>query len=80
MNRYESILLDKMVDIERTRLALVENNVLPAQDKQANDGFVSDVLLLLDCICEFREPPRALDVADGYGVLATVDERGEVIA
>ena len=80
MNRYESILLDKMVDIERTRLALGENNVLPAQDKQANDEFVSDVLLLLDCICDFREPPRALDVADGYGALATVDERGEVIA
>ena len=78
MNRYEAILLDKMVDIERTRLALGENNVLPAQDKQANDGFVSDILLLLDCICEFREPPRALDVADGYG--AMVDERGEVVA
>ena len=75
MNRYESILLDKMVDI---------NNKF--RDDIAANGFstiafeaaCAKLLLLLDCICDFREPPRALDVADGYG--AMVDERGEVIA
>ena len=65
MNRYEAILLDKMVDIYK-------------RGTDGEGGSLSDVLLLLDCICDFREPPRALDVADGYG--AMVDERGEVIA
>ena len=65
MNRYEAILLDKMVDIRQG-------------DYDGNyENGVRAVLLLLDCICDFREPPRALDVADGYG--AMVDERGEVV-
>ena len=65
MNRYESILLDKMVDI---------------RNRSVGDAATQQIIVLLDCICDFREPPRALDVADGYGALATVDERGEVIA
>ena len=63
MNRYESILLDKMVDI---------------RNSSPSDAANRQILVLLDCVCEFREPPRALDVADGYG--AMVDERGEVVA
>ena len=63
MNRYEAILLDKMVDI---------------RNSSPSDAANRQILVLLDCICDFREPPRALDVEDGYG--AMVDERGEVIA
>ena len=75
MNRYESILLDKMVDINNK----LRDNIVNGRGGGAEDERnIRDILLLLDCICDFREPPRALDVADGYG--AMVDERGEVIA
>ena len=48
------------------------------RNSSPSDAANRQILVLLDCVCEFREPPRALDVADGYG--AMVDERGEVIA
>ena len=67
MNRYESVILDKMVDIRQGDY-----------DGNHEDG-VRAVLLLLDCICDFREPPRALDVEDGYGALAVVNMDGEVV-
>lgn len=63
MNRYESILLDRMVHI---------------RNNSVGDAACKQIILLLDCICDFREPPRSLDVADGYG--AMVDGSGEVIA
>ena len=63
VNYYESILLDKMVDI---------------RNSSPSDAANRQILLLLDCICDFREPPRALDVDEGYGAL--VDNNGEVIA
>ena len=77
MNRYESILLDKMVDINNKY-----HDAITARgySDEVYEVRCAKVLLLLDCICDFREPPRALDVADGYGALATVDERGEVVA
>ena len=69
MNRYEAILLDKMVDIWRDNRDAWDDRL---------DGAANKVFLLLDCICDFREPPRALDVEDGYGAL--VDSNGEVVA
>ena len=75
MNRYESILLDKMVDIRNRHLDSVTAHGF---DAEQYEKATAKVLLLLDCICDFREPPRSLDVEDGYG--AMVDERGEVIA
>ena len=71
MNRYEAILLDKMVDIWQDGVAA------PYTIPKTQDERTRDILLLLDCICDFREPPRALDVADGYG--AMVDASGEVV-
>ena len=73
MNRYEAILLDKMVE----KNELINDCVASGA---SYDHYIRDILLLLDCICDFREPPRALDVADGYGALATVDMDGEVVA
>ena len=70
MNRYESILLDKIVNLYKAK-----SFTMNADNEREVD---ERIFLLLDCICDFREPPRALDVADGYG--AMVDERGEVIA
>ena len=55
MNRYESVLLDKMVEIRRN-----------GDPDQA-------ALLLLDCIVDFREPPKGLEVTDGYGAMAVPD-------
>ena len=75
MNRYEAILLDKMVDINNK----LRDNIVNGRGGGAEDERnIRDILLLLDCICDFREPPRALDVADGYG--AMVGASGEVIA
>ena len=61
MNRYESIILDKMVEI---RNGGSEAGIADA---------VGDILLLLDCICEFREPPREIQVEEGYGAMAVVE-------
>lgn len=61
MNRYEAILLDKMVEL---KLAYNEERAV---------HYVDEILVLLDCICDFREPPRSLDVGDGYGAMAAVD-------
>lgn len=75
MNRYEAILLDKMVAAnDRLR----DGYMLDMSDEE-RERLIRDVLLLLDCICEFREPPRELDVADGYGAMAVVNIDGEVI-
>lgn len=61
VNRYESIVLDKMADIWR------EGRVAGMADqKQA----VESVLVLLDCIVDFREPPREIAVDDGFGAMA----------
>lgn len=70
MNRYESIILDKMVEIRRKWRAVAEPG--PKGDLEYTLG------TLLDCIIEFREPPRALDVGEGYGALCAVDMDGEV--
>lgn len=75
MNRYEAILLDKMV---ASNLKLRDGIILNLTDEE-RERLIRDILLLLDCICDFREPPRALDVADGYGAMAVVDGDGEVV-
>ena len=66
VNRYESIVLDKMADIWREgRTAGM------ADQKQA----VESVLVLLDCIVDFREPPGGTPVEDGCGAMVgKVDE------
>ena len=72
--REENILLDKMVKLNNNRLDAIAAN---GYDHDEQERFIGQILLLLDCICEFREPPRALDVEDGYGVM--VDKGGEVV-
>ena len=61
VNRYESVLLDKMTDIWREgRTAGMTSQ------KQA----VDNVLVLLDCIVDFREPPGEPAIEDGFGAMA----------
>jgi len=55
VNRYESILLDRMVKI---------------RNDSVTDAAVKQIILLLDCICDFRDPPEGLAVEDGFGVMA----------
>lgn len=61
VNKYESIVLDKMADIWRDG-----RNAGMSDQKQA----VESVLALLDCIVDFREPPCGTPVEDGYGAMA----------
>ena len=70
MNRYESVLLDKMVDLERNRRSAIENNDI---NKYVNDikALEDDILLLLRCIVEFRDPPTEEPVEDGFGALVS---------
>lgn len=72
MNRYESIILDKMVDYRIDMREATMNNDI---GQYTNDvqTMNNDILLLLDCICEFREPPKSLDVSDGYGAMCEGD-------
>lgn len=58
MNRYEAVLLDKMLDI---RAGGFDGDMEEAHRA---------IMLLLDCIAGFREPPRAIAVDEGYGALA----------
>lgn len=63
VNKYESVVLEKMVDIWREgRTAGM------SEQKQA----VDNVLVLLDCIVDFREPPSELAIEDGYGAMVQV--------
>lgn len=68
MNRYESIILDKMVDCRIDMREATRNNDI---GQYANDvrTMNNDILLLLDCICDFREPTESLDVSEGYGAM-----------
>lgn len=70
MNRYEAVILDKMVEIWN------EGRTAGATRQQMA---MDNLIVLLECICDFREPPRGLDVADGYGAMAVVDMEGEVV-
>lgn len=66
VNRYESIVLDKMADIWRDG-----RNAGMSDQKQA----VESVLVLLDCIVDFREPLCGTPVEDGFGAMVgKVDE------
>lgn len=60
VNRYESIVFDKMADIWRDG-----RNAGMSDQKQA----VESVLVLLDCIVDFRNPPESLAVEDGCGAM-----------
>lgn len=61
VNKYESIVLDKMADIWRDG-----RNAGMSDQKQA----VESVLVLLDCIVDFRNPPCEIAVEDGFGAMA----------
>ena len=74
MNRYESVILDKMVELRK------EENDL-ASGVHGNDVAVemsligAEIMLLLDCIVDFRNPPVSLAVEDGCGAMVgKVDE------
>ena len=68
MNRYEAVILDKMVDIERERLDMRENGTYK-DNLVAYGDLASNILLLLDCICDFREPPKTEPLEGGCGKL-----------
>lgn len=73
MNRYESIILDKMVDYRIDMREATRNNDV---GQYTNDvqTMNNDILLLLDCICEFRAPVEELAIEDGCGKLVVRDE------
>ena len=61
MNRYEKVLLDKMVELRKDDIA---------------DGCADregTIITLLDCIIGFREPPTGITVEEGYGAMAVVE-------
>lgn len=66
MNRYESVLLDRMV-------ALYKAKCFIAVDNHAEKECDEQIMLLLGCIAEFREPPKSLDVSEGYGAMCEGD-------
>ena len=63
MNRYEGVLLDRMVNLAKARRDA---------DTGVRDDIDNAVTLLLDCIVDFREPPREAALEDGCGVMAQV--------
>ena len=65
MNHYEKVLLDKIVDI-RHEFELAGND-------EQRDKCLCAIMLLIDCIYEFRDPPRPLDVTEGYGAMCEGD-------
>ena len=62
VNRYESIVLDKMV-------ALAQANRYLSVDNHAEEENKRQILLLLDCIVDFRNPPESMAVEDGCGAM-----------
>ena len=66
MNRHESILLDKMVDCRIDMRDMARNN---DRGQYVNDiqSANNDILLLLDCICDFRAPVKELPIEEGCG-------------
>ena len=65
VNRYESVLLDKMLEIKKG----LDGDVLT--DSAMRDA-ASRIFMLLDCIDEFREPLGELAIEDGYGAMVQV--------
>lgn len=70
VNRYEAILLDKMVENRRLVNAVVESG-------NGDDGCVMRLCqeneTLLQCIVEFRDPPKQVAVHEGYGAMCEGD-------
>ena len=67
MNRYESIMLDHMVEnMERARYFHAQN------DDETAEAFKYNALLLLECVCDFRKPPKEIPVEDGEGKIVSV--------
>lgn len=62
VNRYESVLLNKMVGFAlANRYLTVDNEAVRERERQ--------ILLLLDCIVDFRNPPESVAVEDGCGAM-----------
>lgn len=58
VNKYESVLLDKMVELRK------DDIMDGCADREGT------IITLLDCIVGFREPPNELAVEDGFGAMA----------
>ena len=56
MNRCEKVMLDRMADMRYTMT-------------HANADYLDEILLLLDCVVEWRYPPESLAVEDGCGAM-----------
>ena len=66
MNRYEAVLVDKMVDLRKTMNMAADGGKLDvAAQAQAC------VFSLLDCIADFREPPTSEPLESGCGRLVS---------
>lgn len=61
VNRYESIVLDKMVTIRSL--------MRTCKDERQLDAYFDTIATLLDCIVDFREPPGGTPVEDGFGAM-----------
>ena len=68
VTRDEAILLDKMVDEMRTIREIKESRSLNENMNEFTRAG-DNIMLLLDCIVDFREPPKSLAVEDGHGAM-----------
>ena len=66
MNQCEKVMLDSMVSLNMLRRVM-------SVDNQMERETVGKILLLLDCICEWRNPTETR-VEDGCGKLVVGDE------
>ena len=62
MNHYEKVLLDKMVELRKGDM------MDGCADREGA------IITLLDCIVEFREPPKGMAVEEGFGALVNAKE------
>ena len=70
MNRYENVLLEKMVELHE----FAED---ASSQPEIQNKCTFAIHVLLDCVKGFREPPKGLSLEDGFG--AMVAEGGEVV-
>lgn len=63
MNYYESKVAERIIALGQERRYIT-------MDDQRRRGIEDDILMLVDCLVDFREPPKELAVEDGYGAMA----------
>lgn len=61
VNRYESIILDKLVALSDAHAA--------TRDIEMLNRIEFATFVLLDCVSMFREPPCEIAVEDGFGAM-----------